>query len=34
MMKIDLNSGHGGSSERYKYMQDEAFKYAFIIKYT
>jgi len=34
MMKIDLNSGHGGSSERYKFMQDEAFKYTFIIKYT
>jgi len=34
MMKIDLNSGHGGSSERYKFMEDEAFKYAFIIKYT
>lgn len=34
MMKIDLNAGHGGASGRYQYMKDEAFKYAFLIKYT
>jgi oligopeptidase B len=34
MMKIDLNAGHGGASGRYQYMRDEAFKYAFLIKYT
>ena len=34
MIKADLTSGHGGSSERYTFMKDEAFKYAFIIKYT
>ena len=34
MMKVDLCSGHSGTSERYKYMLEEAFKYAFLIKYT
>ena len=33
LLKIDMNSGHSGTSERYQYYREEAFKYAYILKY-
>lgn len=32
LFKIDMDSGHGGASGRFKYIKDQAFTYAYILK--
>jgi len=32
LFRIDMDSGHSGSSDRYKYIQQTALEYAFIIQ--